>query len=288
VRVVASSILLFALAAAPSTAAAQVTLVIRAGAHPHARVDGVVDDRLRDRLGGMIRHVDASLDELALAAGCDPSSDVEGASCIATIASAAGARLVAIERIAHRGTEWRFDVDVRSADGTPVTTIGARCDEPGACGEGIDDPAPADDAHARPPIPSTHAHAAPPRVESTVAATPDGASTATTAPRVGHFVSVVPCALFAGAVLLGIGSFVAGGLALDSYRSAIASNTGGGPSATTRQHALEDQSAIELGTGIALAGVGAILAVAGIITFVGRDGPRLQIGANGIALSVNF
>jgi cell division septation protein DedD len=269
--------LAFALLASltPRVATAQLTLVIRDQPDAHPAVETAVEDALRESVGGSFRRLESPLDDLALAAGCEPGGATE-AECIASLARAGDARLVAIEHLRRDGAEWSVRIDLRRADGTHLSTLVARCDD-ASCA-----PQP---AASRPEAPtvaaSTPAPSEPEPPPTLAASTPSPEH----APR---SLAIVPHVLFFGAVLFGIGSFVAGAVSLSSANEA----TSLGALHTTAQldevHAAEEQRDVSLGVGIALAVCGAGLAVAGAITVADDGGPRLRIGLSGAQLSVSF
>ena len=264
---------------APSLARAQLTLVVRDSAELHAGVEAAMEDALRDAVGGSVRRVDSPLDELALVAGCATAS-ASDALCVATIARAANARLVAIEHVSRDGSGWSASIDLRRADGTQVSVLRARCDDASCVStlEG-DDPEPVVVvAHEAPRV-----HEA--ETSSVLVTSPTPAAEPTGPPRA---IAIVPGSLFASAVLLGVGSLVAG--TVSGVAASDAAHLGMLRNAAQVDHerALEDQSMVALGVGIALASCGAGLAIAGALTLGGQDGPRLRIGVLDVGLTVSF
>jgi hypothetical protein len=280
-------------------ASAQVTLVVRASGDAYPGVEAAVENDLRESLGGSVRRVDSPLDELALAAGCDGAQAATTAPCVATIAQAASARLVAIEHLTREGAGWRASIDLRRADGTQVSLLSALCDETscapeamaeadtGTGPEAVDDHPEEAHAHyvaAHAPLDVDHRvpTTTPPAAQASSDARADDA-----APAAPRSIAILPHALFVGATLVGIGSFVAGGVALAAANEATSLGPLENAAQVDRERALEEQNAIALGVGIGLATCGAALAIAGIFT-LSSDGPRLLVGLGHADLSVSF
>lgn len=272
-----------------SLVAAQATLVVRDGGESNRAVEVSVDDALRDTMGGSVRHAE-SLDDLALAAGC--AAQATAPECVATIADAANARLVAIEHLARDGAEWRVTMDLRRADGTHVRDIALRCDDASSCasalqlelGEGTE-PQDMVEVETHSVVTEEHRISAPrdePTHETTSTRLPAEPTPAT------HSIPIVPNALFAGAALLGVGAIVAGGISVAAGTSATNLGVLRSQPQVDQEHALESQSTAALGVGIGMAVLGAGALAAGIITLGNHDGPSVRIGLLDVGLSVSF
>jgi hypothetical protein len=272
---------LLLLCVCPASAAAQ-TLVVRTSAEAHPAIEGAVEDGLRESLGASVRRVDSPLDELALAAGCT-EADPGSAQCIATIARAAGVRLVAIERLTREGAEWRVSIDLRRADGTQVSVLTALCDDASCAAEAM-----AGASGGPEEAPSSHDAAT--RASTDDRQLPDAApsSSSTEIPPTSHSIAVIPHVLFIGATLLGVTSAVLGGLSIAAADEATHMGTLRNTTQVDHEHALEEQSAVMLGVGIALATCGAGLAIAGVFTLADDHGPRLRVGVGNVGLTVSF
>lgn len=295
----------------PALASAQVTLVVRAGGDPSRAVEAAVDEALRETLGGSVRRVDSSMDDLALAAGC-PAPAVES-ECVARVAAAAGVRIVALERFARDGEAWAVSLDLRHADGSRIRRLDARCASELACADALTagfetrEPAPEPgvtieattsaastpyepDADAARGAPSPGLVARPdgdgrPPGAAPSAALGDGAL----GPGGRATIPIVPNVLFASATLVGVGAAVSGALAITFANDAAALGARRRGAESERAAALHDQSAAALGLGIALTVLGAGFAVAGAITLVeGRAaaGPRVTLSP--VSLTVVF
>lgn len=279
----------------PTSARAQVTLVLRAGGEPSRAIEVAMDDTLRDVLGGSVRRVDPTLDELALAAGCAvPAAE---APCVATVAHAASARAVALASASREVDEWHVTLDLRRADGTRIRDLSVRCADATECrdalatafGGGI----PAEPSDVASPAPTTR-----PRVRRTAAPAPSAPEPAALDPVLEPAPLVAATAetpvaafvLLGSAGLAGVGAAIAGGLAVSYAGDAAALGIVQSEPDVGAVHGLGDAHAIALGTGIALALTGAGLAVAGLVTLSeGRHARARVLGsATGAAASIAF
>lgn len=286
VACVRPTFLLCVLLASPaSSAGAQTTLVVRDTPESHPRIERSVEEALREAFGGTVRRVASPLDELALAAGCTTASDTDP-ECLATIARAGDARMVAIEHIAADGDGWRAQVDLRRADGTQVSVMRSHCDDSGCIDENAADATRVAAVHHTDPSHGSET-VAPSVVASTASATPTP-SPAPSEPSRDSSILVVPTILFLSSFVVGVGSFIAAGFASASANDAARLGVLRYAAQVDQERAFEQQSDIALGVGIALASAGAGLAIAGAITLAGREGPRLRIGVLDVGLSVSF
>jgi hypothetical protein len=268
-----------------SSARAQTTLVVRDTPEAHPRIERSVEEALREAFGGSVRRVASPLDELALAAGCTTASDTDP-TCLATIARAGDARLVAIEHITPDGDGWRAQVDLRRADGTQVSVLRSHCDESGCVDENAADAARV--ATVRHTDPSHDADPAAPTVVAPATSTTPTPSPAPSQPSHESSILVVPTILFLSSLVVGAGSFIAAGFASASADDAAHLGVLRYAAQVDQERAFEQQSNIALGVGIALASAGAGLAIAGAIKLAGREGPRLRIGVLDVGLSMSF
>lgn len=272
------ALVLVLLVVAPPIGAAQTTLLVRVGEAPRA-LDHAVAEALRDQLGGGVRRVELTLEELALAAGCEvdaPASEP----CVRTIAAAAGATLVALERVHRAGPTWRVEVDVRRADGTHLSTLRAACEDETSCAErirgGQDEIDEADDLSPR-------------RVASASRrAEDDTERPGAVAPSRSASMEIVPLVVFGGATLLGLSAIVAGGISLQASQDAAALGVLRTESQVDRAHALESEASIALAVGIVLASCGAGLAAVGGGLLALHAGPSLEVGLGPRGLVVRF
>ncbi len=268
-----------------SSARAQTTLVVRDTPEAHPRIERSVEEALREAFGGSVRRVASPLDELALAAGCTTASDTDP-TCLATIARAGDARLVAIEHITPEGDGWRAQVDLRRADGTQVSVLRSHCDDTACVDENASDAMRVAAVHHTDP---THDSAS---VAPTVVAPPTSVTPAPTPtpsePSHESSILLVPTILFVCSFVVGAGSFIGAGFASASANEASHLGVLRYAAQVDQERAFEEQSNIALGVGIALASAGAGLAIAGAIALAGREGPRLRIGVLDVGLSMSF
>ena len=294
VRVALALVLIFGV---PCSGAAQTTLLVHVGQTPRA-LDRAVEEALRDQLGGGVRHVELSLDELALAAGCD-LDDASSDLCVRTIASAAGATLIALEHVTRVGSEWHVVLDVRRADGTHLSTLRAGCEDEPSCAEGLrasaggaDRPVEVDEA-AGPARASgsTAGELSPHRVaaSTTRGAEPqDPRDTGAEGAREGPSLGLFPLVIFGGATLLGLASVIAGGVALEASHDAAVLGVLRSEEQVDRERSLENEANIALAVGIVLASCGAGLAAVGGALSALHTGPTLEVGLGPRGLVVRF
>lgn len=287
-RVALALVLIFGL---PSVGAAQSTLLVHVGEPPPA-LDHAIEEALRDQLGGGVRRVQLTLDELALAAGCD-LDEATSESCVRTIAAAAGASLVALERARRVGAEWRVQIDVRRADGTHLSTLRAACEDEASCAESLratleaSDP---DDGWLSPTPPIS-----PDLSPARVASEPSRGASAheegdAPPPPASHHASlgVFPLVIFGGATLLGLAAIVSGGIGLQASHDAAALGVLRSREQVDRERGLESEANIALAVGIVLASCGAGLAAVGGALTAAHAGPSVQVGLGPRGLLVWF
>lgn len=301
----------------PRVAIAQATLVVRAGDEPSRAVEAAIDDALCDTLGGSVRRVESSMDELALAAGCEgPAAEPE---CVATIARAASVRILALERIVREADAWRIALDLRRADGTRIRELRIRCADGPACATALDDgfavrtseefgnsplavgPAPDTATHATSATrvtPASETSARSDHVRRAIVASEPTHEAATSTLVSRPDIALGPDgsssdrwpahALLGSAVVAAVGAATSGGLAL-GYAGEV---SGLGRLRTEadvdRAHALDDQSVVALGVGIGFALVGAGLSIAGTVVLTAERGAGPRITASPLALTVTF
>lgn len=274
----------------PTLVAAQTTLLVRVG-EPSCTLDHAIEDALRDQLGGGVRSIELSLDELALAAGCELDAAASEA-CVRTIAAAAGATLVALERVTRVGSEWQVQIDVRRADGTHLSTLRAGCEDEASCSEGLRASATdgrdasrevREEDRTSDLLPRHVAAGARDLTATTDAPIPDPEP-----PTRRASLGVFPLVIFGGAALLGLGSIVAGGIAAQSSHDAAALGVLRSEEQVDHERALENEANIALAVGIVLASCGAGLAAVGGALTAMHTGPSLQVGLGPRGLTVRF
>jgi hypothetical protein len=121
---------IIALISAPAQAGAQTTLVVRRAAQAHPTIEAAVDEVLRTEFGSSARRVEISLGDLALAAGC--GEEIDRPDCMASIARAASADLVAVEHVRREGEVYQVHVVLYGSAGERLRTLDAEC-VPGHC-----------------------------------------------------------------------------------------------------------------------------------------------------------
>jgi hypothetical protein len=290
-----------------SRAAAQVVLLVPEGPSSVLEVEPAIADAMRQALGASVRALEPSLDDLALAAGC--ADQATEPSCIARIAAASRARLVAVESVSRGGSGFVVHLDLRrGSDGRPVRSLSIDCASSVDCGEQVllafesDDAAvPVHDARrepiaAPPPRPSPSDTRAEPIV---VAPSPPAAEAPHPAPprRSGRPIPFVPNVLFGLSVAMSLGAMVAGGVAVgaQSAHDTLAAIVATHPDQLSQLSAVDAGRDLALGVGTGFALAGACLAAAGAITMAllpesdPRD-PRLQLSAqtNGRAFTLTL
>ncbi len=247
----------------PAHTEAQVALVSAADSDAAAEIEPGISEGMRDGLGASVRRIALSLEDLALAAGC--AATPRAPSCIARIAAAADARLLAIERVSRHASEYVVEVELRrGADGSTIRVVRLECASSVGC-RGRLDAALGNEEPERVRAPQPHVELAsvtleidePPRIEER--------HTRGDSP-LGHPVPLAPSLLLGTSAVLGLGALVAGGVAigLEQARGISSSDTVGTAQAQ-QLAALRTSSDWALGLGTAFASVGACLAVAGTL-----------------------
>ncbi len=275
---------LVVLAAAPAIARAQSTLVVRRAAQAHPTIEAAMDEVLRGELGSSARRVEISLSDLALAAGCDGA--IDGPDCIAAIARAASADLVAVEHVRQEGDTFHVRIVLYGADGQRLRALAAEC-LPGHCesalatavhggGEDPMEPAPARDetepASSTEEAGATAVASAPRGGSARVVATDRGADGSAEVaadreppPARSDFEVRASTVFYTGSAITGLGAIISGIVASDA-----SSRAAGLGVVRTREDAdtlvaAEQTRDGALITGVALAIAGAGLAVTGVI-----------------------
>lgn len=270
---VARVVVLLALIAEPGSAWAQTTLVVRADTSPHDAVASAVDEALRESVGGSARRVEPTLEELALAAGC--LSGDEEPECIAAIAEAGSARLVAIEHVSTSPTGVTVRVDLRRGrDGSRLRSLVVVCPA-GECGDAllVAMGRPAGEPALVTVGNETSVALVSPVERSGSGSPAAGATRSTTTPsteaRVEHGTGGPPLArtlLFGGAALASVGATIAGALAVDY--AAQATRLGRVDTRREADQLVERESSRDVSLAVAtvFASVGAGLAIGALVT----------------------
>jgi hypothetical protein len=280
-RRIACALVVLAVVLSSAPASAQLTLLLRADDALAPAVEPGIDEALRDGVGGSVRRLEPSLDDIALAAGCE--GDPAGSLCIARVASAAGAQLVVIERVVRGGPSFRVDLVLHGgADGTRLRTIHLDCASPTGCAEDV--AAALGTSTER--FTATHAG----RVEAARAPAP-----ARVVARADHDAPLGPNLLFASAFAASVVAIIAGAIGVQAA----------GDGADLGAHARRDQIGRELslastrdwalGTAATFAGAGACLAVAGLVAMVleeedghGETAPRVAAAIDGSGATISI
>lgn len=259
----------------PARAVAQVTLLVSEGAATPLDVEPGIADGLRQGLGVSVRRVEPSLDDLALAAGCMGSP--RAPACIARIAHASGARLVAVERVSHGPRGYRVEVELRRGeDGRSLRTLRLRCASSAECGDAVlgalegdfraalgNDPVASAAIAARDGARSTGRRGTTDLVEPRVEAVqPDRPS------QVRRSVPMVSQVLFAASIASSLGAMIGWsvGVGVQQSRDTVAGIRTSDQS--QRLSELDTSRDWAIGVGTAFALVGACLAAAGAVTMV--------------------
>ncbi len=269
-RLLVAALVALGVMTSSSRAAAQLTVLLRDDDGFGRGAESGIAEGLRDGLGGSVRRLEASLADLALAAGCE--GDPRDSSCIVRMAAAANAQLVVVERVTNTDPGWRIELDLRrGSDGARLRSIHLECASTIDCGGDLAA------ALGEPEGGATHTVAAAPgrATEPTpVAATtpqahpapePDAArsSRSEAAPS---SIPVIPSVLFGSAVVLGIGAIVAGAIGGQAAHDAHDAGLVTRRDQVDRLVGLETSRDVSFGIGAALAGVGACLAIGGVLT----------------------
>jgi hypothetical protein len=265
--------------ATPASVAAQVTILVPEAAVAARDVDAGIAQGMREGLGASVRRVDPSLEDLALAAGCE--GDPSEPSCIAEIAHASGARLVALERVWRGPHGYRVEIELRRAsDGSAIRSFRVECGSSRECGRAVlavlesEPEADAPDATVQPVAlgPSHRAPIAEPLALAIDVAPPAPpppveAPSRDRGPRSRHEIPVAPNVVFALSVATSLGAMIAGGVGVGMLMARDSVVTLGTelPEQTARISALDANRDLALGLGTAFALAGACLAVSGAI-----------------------
>jgi hypothetical protein len=268
--------------ATSSPAGAQTTLLLRDDEGGAIATESGIDEGLRDSLGGSVRRLEPSLEDLALAAGCE--TEPSEPSCVARVAAAAGATLVVVERGSSGPSGWRIRLEVRrGSDGAHLRSLDLHCASADDCREAVvaalDETEP-EEVPAEVATVSTVSSAAIDTQRESAFSEPRGAVAVERASTVAppsaeraqrhdaHEVPVLPNVLFASSVAASLGAMVAGGIALGADQDARAAGIVRRRDEADHIVGLESTRDLSLGVGTGLAIAGACLAAAGAVAML--------------------
>lgn len=277
----------------PWIASAQMTLLIRDDPSVRLDADTGADEALR-AAGGSVRRLEASLEDMALAAGCTDAP--ESPPCIVSIATAAQAHAVVVERTSAAPVGWRVALDVRSASsGARLRTIEVSCASRTECVAALaaaleprhppsaEPPRPASTA-SRPTATSEVVGVTAP-ISTTTAVSPRDTSARRVEPPVPRRgIPVISQVLFVSAAVVSVGAMIAGGIGLQQAHDAWGLGIVTTPDMADRAAALEMSRDWAVGFGTALAMASACLASVGVVMMLVEPSPRpealaLRLGA---------
>lgn len=263
----------------PQVVRAQTTLVVRGAAQAHPTIEEALDEVLRAELGSSARRVEISLADLALAAGCGDA--IESPECMAAVARAAGADLVAVEHVRSEGDAFQVRITLYGSSGERLRTLDAEC-MPGHCRSALATAVHSREADAMDASPTEPPHATSPDEDVTLAvapassarsprtATPEPAAAAVTPPPTtdqgdGDLEIHASTVMYTGAAITGLGAIISGIVSADASSRAAGLGVVRTRADADTLIAAEQARDGALVTGVALAIAGAGLAVTGIV-----------------------
>jgi len=276
-----------ALISAPGTSQAQTTLVVRRAAQAHPTIEAAVDEVLRTEFGSSARRVEISLGDLALAAGC--GGEIDRPDCMAAIARAASADLVAVEHVRREGGVYQVHVVLYGSSGERLRTLDAEC-VPGHCEGALATAVHGRDLDLMDEVPATEPSEVTPSSDEviTVASTSSArtweprttarparssasdtsslaASTAPDGPSDGDIEIRASTVMYTGAAITGLGAIISGIVSADASSRAADLGVVRTLAGADTLIAAEQTRDGALVTGVVLAIAGAGLAVTGVV-----------------------